>query len=136
MDLEANQFDEDIEVDMSPMIDMVFLLLIFFIVASAIVDDKPVVEVPSAVYAKVPDDIKGRVMITVKKDGSLYIGNNRNPVSIEEVKGYLAPQMESNEKTLVMIRADKNVKYKVNEKLVEACGEVGASDMIYTAFEE
>ena len=59
--------DEDIEVDMSPMIDMVFLLLIFFIVASIIVDDKVPVDIPTAVYAKVPEDITGRFTISISK---------------------------------------------------------------------
>ena len=46
---------EDIAIDMSPMIDMVFLLLIFFLVASAVVKiEKVPIEVPAAIYAKVP----------------------------------------------------------------------------------
>jgi len=34
MKLQSKEADEEVEIDMSPMIDMVFLLLIFFIVAS------------------------------------------------------------------------------------------------------
>jgi len=46
MDLQRIAQEEDIEIDMSPMIDMVFLLLIFFIVASVIIDEKPKETIP------------------------------------------------------------------------------------------
>lgn len=134
MDLNLRHEDEDIEVNMSPMIDMVFLLLIFFIVASAIVDDKVPVKVPTAVYAKVPEDITGRFIVSVKKDGSLFVGQ-RN-VSIEEMKEMLRPEVEHNPNLRVLIRADGDVEYKVNEKVMTACAEVGASDLIYSAFEQ
>jgi len=57
MKLEPKQADDDVLVDMSPMIDMVFLLLIFFIVASQIVDEKPKVAIPPAKRMLMP--IKG-----------------------------------------------------------------------------
>ena len=62
MKLENKDAGEDIEMDMSPMIDMVFLLLIFFIVASQIIDDKPKVLIPEAAAAVKPgDDIENRL---------------------------------------------------------------------------
>ena len=68
MDLQRKAQEEDIEIDMSPMIDMVFLLLIFFIVASVIIDEKPKVTIPKAAYSKVPENIEGRVMVSVKEN--------------------------------------------------------------------
>jgi biopolymer transport protein ExbD len=59
---------EELKVDMSPMIDMVFLLLIFFIVNASIVivkmDKK--VKIPIAVNAKKQESKKGRIVITVE----------------------------------------------------------------------
>jgi biopolymer transport protein ExbD len=134
MDLELFKEDEDVQVDMSPMIDMVFLLLIFFIVASIIVDEKVPVEVPSAVYAKVPEDITGRFVISVSKEGQIYVG--QKPVDLEEMKEILRPEMEVNPEMRIMIRADGDVRYKVNEEIMTACAEVGAVDLIYSAFEQ
>jgi biopolymer transport protein ExbD len=134
MDLELFKEDEDVQVDMSPMIDMVFLLLIFFIVASIIVDEKVPVEVPSAVYAKVPEDITGRFVISVSKEGQIYVG--QKPVDLEEMKEILRPEMEANPEMRIMIRADGDVRYKVNEEIMTACAEVGAVDLIYSAFEQ
>ena len=52
MKLGKQTSDDDLELDMSPMIDMVFLLLIFFIVVSQVIDEKPRVEIPDALMQK------------------------------------------------------------------------------------
>ena len=134
MRLAPKQNDDDLELDMSPMIDMVFLLLIFFIVASQIIDEKPQVEIPSAVYAKVPEDTTGRVMITVREDERFFMGQVE--VTFEELKERLALEIEADPALRVFIRSDAQTKYKVNEKVMTACAEVGANDLIYAAFEE
>ena len=126
---------EDAELDMSPMIDMVFLLLIFFLVAASIVKvEKVPVEIPLAVYAKVPENTTGRFEITVTESGDLFI--NTTPVTLDELKTMLAPELEANPDLKVMLRADAGVKYSVNEKIMEACAEVGANDLIFNAFEK
>ena len=73
MQLGKKQNDDDIELDMSPMIDMVFLLLIFFTVVSQVIDEKPKIEVPEASVAKVAEETINRLMITVMKDETYYI---------------------------------------------------------------
>lgn len=126
---------EDAGLDMSPMIDMVFLLLIFFLVAASIVKvEKVPVEIPLAVYAKVPEDTTGRFEITVTESGGLFI--NTTPVTLDELKTILAPEVEADPDLKIMLRADAGVKYSVNEKIMAACAEVGANDMIFNAFEK
>ena len=62
--------DDDTEVDMSPMIDMVFLLLIFFIVNATmiIVEMDKRVQVPIARYSEKQNDKMGRIVINVYSD--------------------------------------------------------------------
>ena len=134
MKLVQKNNEDDIALDMSPMIDMVFLLLIFFIVASQIIDEKPQVEIPDAVYAKVPDDTTGRLMITVRADERYFIGQEE--VSFDEMKEKLALEIKKDPNMRVLIRSDAQTKYKVNEKVMTACAEIGANDLIYSAFEE
>ena len=134
MKLVQKNNEDDIALDMSPMIDMVFLLLIFFIVASQIIDEKPQVEIPDAVYAKVPDDTTGRLMITVRADERYFIGQVE--VSFDEMKEKLALEIKKDPNMRVLIRSDAQTKYKVNEKVMTACAEIGANDLIYYAFEE
>ena len=129
--------DEEIAVDMSPMIDLVFLLLIFFLVASQIVKiDKVPIEVPSAVYAKVPEDETGRYIITVTEDDKMYVGVASEEVTLEDLTARLMTEVELDPELRILIRADGNVRYRANEKIMEACAEAGANDLIFAAFEE
>jgi biopolymer transport protein ExbD len=127
--------EEEIAIDMSPMIDMVFLLLIFFIVASAVIKVEPVpIEIPSALYAKVPEDETGRAMITLTAEGKMYVGPAQTMVTLDELKEWLDLELVADEDIRVLIRADGAVEYLDTEAIMEACAEVGASDMIFAAF--
>jgi len=134
MRLDTKHADEDIEVDMSPMIDMVFLLLIFFIVASVVIDEKVQIKIPKAAYAKVPEDTTGRLVVSVNKDDKLFVGPM--PVTLDQLQEQLAIEIEADPNLRILIRAGSEVKYKTNEKIMMACAEVGASDLIYSAFDE
>ena len=134
MKIQSKEFDEEVEVDMSPMIDMVFLLLIFFIVASVIVEDKIKVDIPRAAYAKVPEDRTGRIEISVNKDDEIFIFQKK--VTLEEFESDMGFELEYDPNVIIVIRAGREVKYKTNQKLMEALARAGAQDLIYSAFEE
>ena len=134
MKLIPKKKEDDIEPNMSPMIDMVFLLLIFFIVAAQIIDEKPKVLIPSAINAKVPEDSKNRLMITITDDEKYFI--RQNLVNFEELQKYLADEVNKNPKLRVLIRADQDLKYKVSEKVMNICADVGANDLIYAVLEK
>jgi biopolymer transport protein ExbD len=126
---------EDASIDMSPMIDMVFLLLIFFLVAATIVKEQKVpIEIPMAVYAKVPENTVGRFEISVTAAGEIFVRNT--PVDLDGLKELLKPELEADQELKILIRADDRVKYSVNEKIMAACAEAGASDLIFTAYEK
>jgi biopolymer transport protein ExbD len=64
--------ESECQLDMSPMIDMVFLLLIFFIVnATAIIVQKdPNVRPPVATNSKPQEDGSGRIVVNIRDDGT------------------------------------------------------------------
>lgn len=134
MKLQSKEVGEDIEMDMSPMIDMVFLLLIFFIVASQIVDTKPSIKVPAAAAASVPEKLDDRLMITITKDDEFFI--RMQDVEFEELAMKVQQEFEGNEDLRILIRADEEVTYKTSEKVMMACAEIGAVDIIFAAIEE
>ncbi|OUX38419.1 MAG: hypothetical protein CBE26_01455 [Kiritimatiellaceae bacterium TMED266] len=136
MKLGRQSNEDDLELDMSPMIDMVFLLLIFFIVVSQVIDEKPRVEIPEATYAKVPEDTTGRLMITVMRDESLFIASEPQAQELDMVKERIEQEINANPRLRILIRADGAVPYEVNEKIMNACAEVGALDIIFSVFEK
>lgn len=137
MKLENKEAGEDIEMDMSPMIDMVFLLLIFFIVASQIIDEKPKVLVPEAAAATKPsDDAENRLMISVSKDEPPEYFFRLQNVDLTELSLKIQEEFEANPEIRILIRADAETNYKVIEKIMIACAQVGAVDIIFAATEE
>ncbi len=127
--------DEEIEIDMSPMIDMVFLLLIFFLVASTIIDKKIPVNVPTAAFAVPAEDKTGRVVISVNDKDEVFYGTGGIALTIPELKQKVKAAIENNPKLLVQLRTDSMVKYEMSEKIMKACGEAGAFSLIYAAYE-
>jgi biopolymer transport protein ExbD len=127
--------DVDVDIDLSPMIDMVFLLLIFFIVAAAMVEmDKPELSLPAASSSKVPEDVAGRLVVSVDTAEQLYIG--AGVVTEEELRERLTAELELNPNLRVLIRSDEDVPFRVNKSLMRLCGDVGAINLIYATFEE
>jgi biopolymer transport protein ExbD len=126
---------EDASVDMAPMIDLVFLLLIFFMVASVVTElDKVEVDIPKSEHAKVPEDTKGRMMLSIDANGQIYDGTI--PVTINELKPRIVEELDMNPDLRILIRADRRVEYKTCKDLMIACADVGAADLIYATFEE
>ena len=79
--------DDDPRMDMSPMIDMVFLLLIFFMVASRLVtvkvDEK--IKPPVADESVRPENAKGRIIFNIRSDGTFTAGGGKVTVTEDEI---------------------------------------------------
>ena len=133
--------DDELQVDMSPMIDMVFLLLIFFIVASTVIVVKqdPEVEPPVAKYSKKAKDGKGRIVINVRQDGTFLAetatltfddsediqkyGKERK--AIEEGKGLIP---------IIHLRGDQGVPFKYVRKVIRAAAIAGVDNVIFSVY--
>lgn len=111
------EVDDDPHVQMEPLIDMVFLLLIFFLVTASL--KKPhkelAVEMPRAVEAKEAnrsDDL----IITITEEGSRYVddgGMHRNqaPVSRHELIQVLSAASQERPDVPVRLDVDRRVRY-------------------------
>ncbi len=127
---------EDATVDMAPMIDLVFLLLIFFMVASVVTElEKVEVEIPESKFAKVPENIAGRMMLSIDADNKIYVGLEEMK-DIDQLKERIKEEQDLNDEVRILIRADHRVQYKTCKDIMIACGDMGATDLIYATFEE
>ncbi len=112
---------EDLTLDMAPLIDCVFLLLIFFLVATTLkkLDRELPVELPSAamgVQTKLDD---GTLVIGLDTSGVLYLQSE--PVTIEQFHAALRAVGESDEMPRVRIDADRAVPYESILHVVDQC---------------
>lgn len=81
MDSDFDDFDDDAGLDLTPLIDVIFMLLIFFIVATTFVKPKFEVALPDADSAKlVADEEKKPVCaVTIDADGRIFFDGAETP---------------------------------------------------------
>jgi biopolymer transport protein ExbD len=124
---------EEPKFQMAPMIDMVFLLLVFFMCASHLSQTQNVeLQIPTASKAVVPKERPDRWVVNIKKDGTVFTGNQETtiPNLAREVKERLASQSELK----VYLRADANAKHEKVKKVMNAMAEIGIDDFIFGVY--
>lgn len=129
--------EDGVPLDMSPMIDLTFLLLVFFMVASHLITvqiDRRVAP-PTAKNAQVAKESSGRVVINVLADGTIWGQNEEELTTSEAIQDYVDQARVRNEEksiiTRLNLRADKNVDTRDIKKVVQAAGEAGVSEVIF-----
>ena len=105
----------------APMVDIVFLLLIFFLVTwnFARYETELDVKVPTAKEGKESRRSVGEVIINVKNDGSIVI--NRKTVSEEELGGTLRKISELYPDQAVVLRGDQSADYRHIVAVLDIC---------------
>lgn len=95
---------EEPEINMAPLIDMVFILLIFFLVTTSFVRESGVkVDRPLASTAQSKE--KGALMVGVRADGALFIDHRQ--VDLRSVRGLVERFLAEDPKGAVVIVADR-----------------------------
>ncbi len=119
---------------LTPMIDMVFLLLIFFMLTTKITKEKLKLDVklPIASAAKTPDDWKGREIINIDSEGALFIGER--PTDIPGLKAHLLRRIKDQPGLRIYVRADKTTHLKEIRRIMQTCAEAGAIEVIFGTY--
>ena len=126
--------DNDDEPDLTPMIDIVFLLIVFFMtVANVVTAQKKPIEVPVASNANVPETQENREVITVVPDGQIYLGTQA--ASIEDLKAIVTEGMRTIRDYQVLLRVDSLTHFTHTRDVMTACAEVGAVDIIFATYQ-
>ncbi|MCF8030911.1 MAG: biopolymer transporter ExbD [Desulfohalobiaceae bacterium] len=106
------------DINMAPLIDMIFILLIFFLVTTSFVQESGVtVERPSAESAVAPE--KTNLIIGIDEHGRVHIRNEE--VDIRAVRSRMEEFSETNPKGSVVIAADKKSTTDTLIRVLDAC---------------
>ena len=132
--------DDECALDMSPMIDMVFLLLIFFVVNSSqtIVKQDSDVKPPIASYGKKQEDKKGRIVVNVYKDGSFKTEQEVELSTDEDIFDMIVKAKEKNDllsyKSKLHLRGDKDAVFKHSRRVISISAKAGVDQVMFATY--
>jgi biopolymer transport protein ExbD len=134
--------EDELKVDMSPMIDMVFLLLIFFIVASTVIVVKqdPEVEPPVAKASTKAKDGKGRIVINIRKDGMFLAETAKLTFDdASDIEDYVKRRKDEEiskgiSKPIIHLRGDKGVPFKHVRTVIRAAARAGVDNVVFSVY--
>ena len=138
MKLPATNRSYGLALNITPLIDLVFLLNIFFLVATYFIRNEQVeaVDLPAARQAN--DDspeAPGRLTVTVTANGLLSVSGL--PITAEDFGRYLGETLEEHgpEATEVRLRADRNAPYSEVEPLLLKAAELGVTKIRFAVLQ-
>ena len=121
--------DEGGAIDLTPMLDVVFIMLIFFIVTASFVKE-PGAEVDRA-DANTADKVKTPILIAVDPQNKVWI--NKNVVDPRQVKNQILVLLAETPKGKVVIQADKGSNIKTLTEVAQAAREAGVGEITVAA---
>lgn len=124
--------DVDPEFELTPMIDVVFLLIAFFMtLISFISADLIKLELPEAEQATIPKEPGDRQYISVNAEGQIHYG--AFPITEEELVLRLTGLRQSLPKVQVFLRADSKTPHRYVNSVMEATAQAGIFDLIFAS---
>ncbi len=110
------------EINVTPFIDVMLVLLIIFMVAAPLATVDIRVDLPASTAVPQPRPEKP-VYLTVKADKQLFVGDT--PVNAENLTNVLDEQTQTNKETTIFFQADKSVDYETLMSVMDTLRKAG-----------
>jgi biopolymer transport protein ExbD len=107
--------EEEAAVDMTPMLDIVFIMLIFFIVTTSFVKEAGI-EVNKPKAAQATQTKNANIFIAIRANGEIWI--DKQQVDVERVSAKLESLRAEQPTDVVIVQADKEAKHGVVVKVM------------------
>jgi biopolymer transport protein ExbD len=119
----------DPEFSMAPMIDVVFQLLIFFMLATTYQKSERQLDVdlPSAESGVKSTSVSQEILVDILRDGRVFVGGRE--VERASLVAALSAAASGRDKTPVTVRGDRNTTHEVVVAVLDACGLAGLSNL-------
>ena len=114
------------ELNITPLLDLVFVLLIIFMITTPLLEQQLPVDLPQsskAASANLPDP-KSILTLTLSKDGSVLLGPEK--VTMEQLTNLLTQRKARDPELVVSMRADSSLPYETVFRALEAVRSAGA----------
>jgi len=127
-----NKADEETEINMTPMLDVVFILLIFFIVTASFVKEAGIdVNRPSAKTAVKKE--KANILVAISENGEVWV--DRRQVDVRAVRANIERLHAENPQGSVVIQADKKSTTEILIKVMDSAYQAGVENVSIAAQE-
>jgi biopolymer transport protein ExbD/biopolymer transport protein TolR len=113
------------EINITPFVDVVLVLLVMFMVTAPILQSGIEVEVPKTKTVK--EITEERLVITIDKDQRVFLGND--PININEIADRLHQKIRDPQGQSVFIRADENVPFGAFATVMDAVKQTGITNV-------
>jgi biopolymer transport protein ExbD len=137
-----NPPEEDPEFQIAPMIDILLVLLVFFMSISSteVLQANREITLPVATDAKNSKDNPGQIIINItwvplNNAGSLEVDTVKYPNPVDLVPR-LQKAINANPLTRVLIRADKSVRYDYLRSVLKAVGDAGVTNVTFSVVDK
>ena len=122
--------DDESQVDLTPLIDVVFIMLIFFIVTATFIKETGIdVNKPDAPTAEVKK--KANILIAIDSSNNIWI--DRRKVDIRAVRPNIERLHAENPQGSVVIQADEESKNKMLVEVMDAARQAGVYNIALAA---
>lgn len=124
--------EDDSEINMTPMLDVVFIMLIFFIVTASFVKEAGIdVNRPEAATAVKKE--RANILIAINEKGEVWI--NKRRIDVRAVQANVERLHAENPQGTVVIQADKKATTDVLIKVMDGARAAGVFDVSIAAQE-
>ncbi len=114
-----------ITLSIAPLVDIVFLLLIFFLLSSSYVQPSIKLNLPEARNQEAAE--KQEIVVTVDKTGTIYL--NRELVVLDELSERLGNLMKTRSQREIIFRGDRTIAYDLFVRIMDMAKRAGAENI-------
>jgi biopolymer transport protein ExbD/biopolymer transport protein TolR len=113
------------EINVTPFVDVVLVLLIIFMITAPVLQSGIEVSVPKTQTVK--EITEERLVITIDRGQRVYLGNE--PVNIHQIGAKLRQKIRDPESQAVFLRADENVPFGAFATVMDAVKQAGITNV-------
>jgi len=126
--IDSKSTDTGISIDLTPVIDMVFLLLIFFLVATTFHQSEREMQIalPVASSAAPISSLLQELIVNVEAQGQIILSGRK--ISAEDLRGVIKEAVTANPEQKVTVRADRNTLYANVVTVLDICKGAGIQE--------
>lgn len=133
MAIARRKTEEESQIDLTPMLDVVFIMLIFFIVTATFINETAI-DVQRPPTTEEPPDLENlNIVFEVGANGDITLGDRR--IDVRSVRANVERLRAENPEAKVIISADPKAKSTVYIKIADQAREAGIYDISLATLE-